>query len=161
MLLVDDHAMALAPEAGSALLVTGAAGSVGGYLTQFGTHEKLRVDAIAAKDDEELVGSFGAETVVPRRSTPAVHRPQHHPRSRGLVTRRHEGLRCPLALLDIGGGPLEVGFGRGRMPGFAVSLPLGASRLTAKFLTAHDPPTPVEFEALRRHLATRHIHIFC
>lgn len=42
----------LALEAGSTLLVTGAAGSVGGYLTQLGTHEGLRVVAIAAKDDD-------------------------------------------------------------------------------------------------------------
>jgi NADPH2:quinone reductase len=57
---------ALALPFGSTLLVTGAAGSVGGYLTQLGRHEGLRVVAIASADDEALVRSFGAETVVPR-----------------------------------------------------------------------------------------------
>jgi NADPH2:quinone reductase len=57
---------ALALPAGSTLLVTGAAGSVGGYLTQLASHEGLRVIAIASAHDEALVRSFGAETVVPR-----------------------------------------------------------------------------------------------
>jgi NADPH2:quinone reductase len=57
---------ALALPAGSTLLVTGAAGSVGGYLTQLARHEGLRVIAIASAQDESLVRSFGAEVVVPR-----------------------------------------------------------------------------------------------
>jgi len=57
---------ALALPAGSTLLVTGAAGSVGGYLTQLASHEGLRVVAIASTHDEPLVRSFGADVVVPR-----------------------------------------------------------------------------------------------
>lgn len=56
----------LALPAGSTLLVTGAAGSVGGSLTQLGSHEGLHVIAIASPHDEELVRSFGADTFVPR-----------------------------------------------------------------------------------------------
>lgn len=57
---------ALALQPGSALLVTGAAGSVGGYLTQLGAHEGLRVIALAAEADEPLVRSFGAADFVAR-----------------------------------------------------------------------------------------------
>ncbi|MEU1573286.1 Ppx/GppA family phosphatase [Streptomyces collinus] len=68
-----------------------------------------------------------------------------------LAARRWMGWRAgPLAVLDIGGGSLEVAFGRGRMPEFAVSLPLGANRLTRDFFTSQDPPTTAEIKALRR-----------
>ncbi|MGI5460551.1 Ppx/GppA family phosphatase [Streptomyces sp. CA-249302] len=56
----------------------------------------------------------------------------------------------PLALLDIGGGSLEVAFGRGRLPEFVASLPLGAGRLTHEFFPAEDPPAPEQLRALRR-----------
>ncbi|MGW7380339.1 Ppx/GppA phosphatase family protein [Streptomyces sp. NPDC054794] len=68
-----------------------------------------------------------------------------------LAARRWMGWRAgPLALLDIGGGSLDVAFGRGRLPDFAVSLPLGASRLTREFLDAQDPPAQAELKELRR-----------
>lgn len=46
---------ALALPANSTLVVTGAAGSVGGYLTELGAFEGLRVIGIASAGDEELV----------------------------------------------------------------------------------------------------------
>jgi exopolyphosphatase/guanosine-5'-triphosphate,3'-diphosphate pyrophosphatase len=68
-----------------------------------------------------------------------------------LGARRWMGWRSgPLALLDIGGGSLEVAFGRGRLPDFVASLPLGAGRLTHEFLQEEDPPTPEQVRALRR-----------
>ncbi|MFD7436008.1 Ppx/GppA family phosphatase [Streptomyces sp. NPDC059861] len=68
-----------------------------------------------------------------------------------LAARRWMGWRAgSLAVLDIGGGSLEVAFGRGRLPGFAVSLPLGAHHLTDKHLGTGDPPTPADLKALRR-----------
>ncbi|GHG92212.1 Ppx/GppA family phosphatase [Streptomyces rubradiris] len=68
-----------------------------------------------------------------------------------LAARRWLGWKAgPLALLDIGGGSLEVAFGRGRMPGFVASLPLGAGRLTREYLTLQDPPGPKELKELRR-----------
>jgi len=56
-----------------------------------------------------------------------------------------------LLLLDIGGGSLEIAAGPDEDPAVAVSLPLGAGRLTRDFL-AHDPATPDELAALRRHV---------
>ncbi|MXM67309.1 Ppx/GppA family phosphatase [Streptomyces sp. HUCO-GS316] len=68
-----------------------------------------------------------------------------------LGARRWMGWRSgPLALLDIGGGSLEVAFGRGRLPDFVASLPLGASRLTHEFFEGQDPPPPDVIRALRR-----------
>ncbi|MFI1168769.1 Ppx/GppA family phosphatase [Streptomyces sp. NPDC020801] len=68
-----------------------------------------------------------------------------------LGARRWMGWRSgPLALLDIGGGSLEVAFGRGRLPDFVASLPLGAGRLTHEFFAAADPPCPERLKALRR-----------
>jgi len=68
-----------------------------------------------------------------------------------LGARRWMGWRSgPLALLDIGGGSLEVAFGRGRLPDFVASLPLGANRLTHEFFAGQDPPSPESVRALRR-----------
>ncbi|MDG9719478.1 Ppx/GppA family phosphatase [Streptomyces sp. DH24] len=68
-----------------------------------------------------------------------------------LAARRWMGWRSgPLAMLDIGGGSLEVAFGRGRLPDFAASLPLGAGRLTHEFFADADPPAPEQVRALRR-----------
>ncbi|GGT60014.1 NADP-dependent oxidoreductase [Streptomyces coeruleorubidus] len=51
---------------GATLLVTGAAGSVGGYLVELGVAEGLHVVAVAAEDDADLLRSLGAQTLVPR-----------------------------------------------------------------------------------------------
>ncbi|MEU9209884.1 Ppx/GppA family phosphatase [Streptomyces sp. NPDC048415] len=68
-----------------------------------------------------------------------------------LAARRWMGWRSgPLALLDIGGGSLEVAFGRGRLPDFVASLPLGAGRLTREFFEGQDPPSPDSVKELRR-----------
>jgi NADPH:quinone reductase-like Zn-dependent oxidoreductase len=56
----------LALPAGSVLAVTGAAGAVGGYAIQLGTHDGLAVVADAAPADEELIRGLGAAHVVPR-----------------------------------------------------------------------------------------------
>ncbi|MEV8592667.1 Ppx/GppA family phosphatase [Streptomyces sp. NPDC052012] len=70
-----------------------------------------------------------------------------------LGARRWMGWRSgPLALLDIGGGSLEVAFGRGRLPDFVASLPLGAGRLTHEYFGEEDPPTPEQVRALRRRI---------
>ncbi|MEV4233230.1 Ppx/GppA family phosphatase, partial [Streptomyces bobili] len=68
-----------------------------------------------------------------------------------LGARRWMGWRAgPLALMDIGGGSFEVAFGRGRLPDFVASLPLGAGRLTHEFFAEQDPPPPERVRELRR-----------
>ncbi|MGW2844768.1 Ppx/GppA phosphatase family protein [Streptomyces sp. NPDC001274] len=56
-----------------------------------------------------------------------------------------------LLVLDIGGGSLEVAYGMDEEPDVAVSLPLGAGRLTAGWLPG-DPPDAADVKALRRHV---------
>ena len=57
------------------------------------------------------------------------------------------------AVIDLGGGSMEVAtFARRRFRG-GVTLPLGALRLGDTYL-AHDPPRPEEMAALRDHVRT-------
>jgi exopolyphosphatase / guanosine-5'-triphosphate,3'-diphosphate pyrophosphatase len=56
-----------------------------------------------------------------------------------------------LLVFDIGGGSLEIAAGQDEEPEAAMSLPLGAGRLTRDWLTA-DPPSAGEVRALRRHV---------
>ncbi|MBF8193260.1 Ppx/GppA family phosphatase [Nonomuraea sp. K274] len=56
-----------------------------------------------------------------------------------------------LLAFDIGGGSLEIAAGVDEEPDVAVSLPLGAGRLTRDWFTA-DPPPADEVRKLRRHV---------
>ena len=56
-----------------------------------------------------------------------------------------------LLVLDIGGGSLEIACGLDQQPDAAVSLPLGAGRLTAAWLPG-DPPEAEDVRKLRRHV---------
>jgi exopolyphosphatase / guanosine-5'-triphosphate,3'-diphosphate pyrophosphatase len=56
-----------------------------------------------------------------------------------------------LLVVDIGGGSLELAAGVDEEPDFAISLPLGASRLTRSWFTA-DPPPRDEARQMRRHV---------
>ncbi|MEU1539251.1 NADP-dependent oxidoreductase [Actinacidiphila glaucinigra] len=58
---------------GQTLAVTGAAGAVGGYVTQMAKADGLTVVADASQADEELVRSFGADIVVARGADVAQH----------------------------------------------------------------------------------------
>jgi exopolyphosphatase/guanosine-5'-triphosphate,3'-diphosphate pyrophosphatase len=53
--------------------------------------------------------------------------------------------------IDIGGGSMELAFGRDAVPELAVSLPLGAGRVSAAFLQP-DPPSRTQVKILRRHV---------
>lgn len=69
-----------------------------------------------------------------------------------LAARRWFGWSAgKLLVLDIGGGSLEIGYGIDEQPDAAVSLPLGAGRLTAGWLP-NDPADPADVRALRRHV---------
>ncbi len=54
-------------------------------------------------------------------------------------------------MLDIGGGSLEIAGGVDEEPDVAISLPLGASRLTRDWFST-DPPSPDEVRKLRKHV---------
>jgi exopolyphosphatase/guanosine-5'-triphosphate,3'-diphosphate pyrophosphatase len=69
-----------------------------------------------------------------------------------LAARRWFGWSAgKLLVVDIGGGSLEIAYGIDEQPDAAVSLPLGAGRLTAGRLPG-DPPAPDDVRALRKHV---------
>jgi exopolyphosphatase/guanosine-5'-triphosphate,3'-diphosphate pyrophosphatase len=57
-----------------------------------------------------------------------------------------------LLCLDIGGGSLELGTGDHEVPEVALSIPIGAGRLTREWLDG-DPPSKHSVEKLRTHVA--------
>ena len=59
--------------------------------------------------------------------------------------------------LDIGGGSLEIASGLDEQPGVAVSLPLGAGRLTARL--PGDTADPDDVRELRRHIRAEIAHV--
>ena len=68
-----------------------------------------------------------------------------------LAVRRWYGWSAGrLLVLDIGGGSMEIALGRDAQPDLAVSLPLGAGRLTRAFLP-DDPPSKRQLRELRQH----------
>ncbi|MEI8055942.1 MAG: Ppx/GppA phosphatase family protein [Actinomycetes bacterium] len=68
-----------------------------------------------------------------------------------LAVRRWYGWSAGrLLVIDIGGGSLEIAVGADEAPDVAVSLPLGAGRLTRAFLPT-EPCDPEQLKALRRH----------
>ena len=54
-------------------------------------------------------------------------------------------------MVDIGGGSLEIAAGLDEEPDVAISLPLGAARLTRDWLSG-DPPKPEQVRKLRKHV---------
>ncbi|WP_300342413.1 Ppx/GppA family phosphatase [Nesterenkonia sp.] len=52
---------------------------------------------------------------------------------------------------DIGGGSLEIAYGQDELPSTALSVPLGAGRLTRQWLS-QDPPTKAEVNALKAYV---------
>src|SRR5215472_4405341 len=56
-----------------------------------------------------------------------------------------------LLMLDIGGGSLEIAAGIDEEPDVAISLPLGAARLTRDWLSG-NPPAPEQVRQLRKHV---------
>ena len=58
-----------------------------------------------------------------------------------------------LMLVDIGGGSLELAAGIDEDPDVALSLPLGAGRVTRERLSG-DPPKPAQVKAVRKEIRT-------
>jgi exopolyphosphatase/guanosine-5'-triphosphate,3'-diphosphate pyrophosphatase len=71
----------------------------------------------------------------------------------GLHVEQGEG---EVAVFDVGGGSTEVVLGRNQPPGpvlrFAESFDVGSVRLTERHVS-HDPPAPIELEAITRSAA--------
>ncbi|AXJ08506.1 Ppx/GppA phosphatase family protein [Arthrobacter sp. PM3] len=57
----------------------------------------------------------------------------------------------PILNLDIGGGSFEMALGHDELPELAMSVPLGASRLTRDWLPG-DPPSAKSIKELRRYI---------
>jgi exopolyphosphatase/guanosine-5'-triphosphate,3'-diphosphate pyrophosphatase len=101
-----------------------------------------------AVNGDEILSQVEAETKVHIR----VLTGQDESRLTFLAARRWFGWSTGrLLMLDIGGGSLEIASGVDEEPDVAVSLPLGAGRLTRDWL-AGDPPTADEVRRLRKHV---------
>ncbi|MEU8799834.1 Ppx/GppA family phosphatase [Spirillospora sp. NPDC048819] len=72
-----------------------------------------------------------------------------------LAARRWRGWSAgPMLLADIGGGSMELAFGAGLEPEVALSLPLGAGRLTRHHLPRRRPVPKRTRKALRAHVGS-------
>jgi exopolyphosphatase/guanosine-5'-triphosphate,3'-diphosphate pyrophosphatase len=101
-----------------------------------------------AANSEEVLARVAAETGVAL----SVLSGDDEARITFLAARRWLGWSAGrLLLLDIGGGSLEVACGLDEEPDAAVSLPLGAGRLTHGWLPG-DPPDAESVRALRKHV---------
>ena len=116
-----------------------------------GVQEVLGFATSAVRDapnGDELLAWIEAETGVGIQVLPG----DEESRLTFLAARRWFGWSAGrLLLLDIGGGSLEIAAGQDEDPLVAVSLPLGANRLTRDWLTG-DPPKPDEVRRLRKHV---------
>ena len=116
-----------------------------------GVQELLAFGTSAVRDaanSEELLAWIEAESNVRIEVLPGTE----ESRLTFLAARRWFGWSAGrLLLLDIGGGSLEIASGQDEDPSVAVSLPLGANRLTREWFTS-DPPTREEVRSLRKHV---------
>jgi exopolyphosphatase / guanosine-5'-triphosphate,3'-diphosphate pyrophosphatase len=116
-----------------------------------GVHRILAFATSAVRDaanGDELLARIEAETQVDIRVLPGAD----EARLTFLAARRWFGWSSGrLLMLDVGGGSLEIAAGLDEEPDQAVSLPLGAGRLTRDWL-AGDPPAADDVRALRRHV---------
>jgi exopolyphosphatase / guanosine-5'-triphosphate,3'-diphosphate pyrophosphatase len=116
-----------------------------------GVQELLAFATSAVRDaanGDEVLAWIASETRVDIRVLPGAD----ESRLTFLAARRWFGWSSGrLLVLDIGGGSLEVASGVDEEPGVAISLPLGAGRLTRDWLVG-DPPVAEEVRQLRKHV---------
>jgi exopolyphosphatase / guanosine-5'-triphosphate,3'-diphosphate pyrophosphatase len=116
-----------------------------------GVQELLAFATSAVRDaanGDELLGRIQQETDVDIKVLPGPD----ESRLTFLAARRWFGWSSGrLLMLDIGGGSLEIASGVDEEPNVAVSLPLGAGRLTRDWLGG-DPPSADEVRQLRKHV---------
>ena len=116
-----------------------------------GVEELLAFATSAIRDaanGDEVLASVREGTGVAIRVLPG----EEEARLTFLACRRWFGWSSgQVLMLDIGGGSLEIAAGLDEEPDVAISLPLGAARLTRDWLTG-DPPAPEQVRRLRRHV---------
>jgi exopolyphosphatase / guanosine-5'-triphosphate,3'-diphosphate pyrophosphatase len=116
-----------------------------------GVQETLAFATSAVRDavnGDELLARIEAETNIAIKVLPG----QDEARLTFLAARRWFGWSSGrLLLLDIGGGSLEIASGHDEDPDCAISLPLGAGRLTRDWLPG-NPPSAEDVRKLRRHV---------
>jgi exopolyphosphatase/guanosine-5'-triphosphate,3'-diphosphate pyrophosphatase len=116
-----------------------------------GVQEMLAFATSAVRDavnGEEILSRIEAQTQVSIRVLPG----SEEARLTFLAVRRWFGWSSGrLLLLDIGGGSLEIAAGHDEDPAVAISLPLGAGRLTREWLPG-DPPSRDDVRRLRKHV---------
>ena len=116
-----------------------------------GVQEMMGFATSAVRDavnGEEILARIEAETQVSIQVLPGTD----EARLTFLAARRWFGWSSgKLLMLDIGGGSLEVATGQDEDPSAAISLPLGAGRLTREWLPG-DPPAPDDVRRLRKHV---------
>jgi exopolyphosphatase/guanosine-5'-triphosphate,3'-diphosphate pyrophosphatase len=118
-----------------------------------GVEELLAFATSAVRDaanGDEVLASVRDATGVTIRVLPG----EEEARLTFLACRRWFGWSSGRVLmLDIGGGSLEIAAGLDEEPDVAISLPLGAARLTRDWLTG-NPPAPEQVRRLRKHVRT-------
>jgi exopolyphosphatase / guanosine-5'-triphosphate,3'-diphosphate pyrophosphatase len=99
-----------------------------------------------ARNSDDVLGRVKEKSGVDLEVLPG----EHEARLTFLAVRRWFGWSSGrLLLFDIGGGSLEIAAGRDEAPDAALSIPLGAGRLTRQWLT-DDPPDPDAVRRLRK-----------
>jgi exopolyphosphatase/guanosine-5'-triphosphate,3'-diphosphate pyrophosphatase len=116
-----------------------------------GVHETLAFATSAVREaanGDEVLAMIEAKTRVSIRVLPG----SDESRLTFLAARRWFGWSSGrLLMLDIGGGSLEIAAGHDEDPAVAISLPLGAGRLTREWLP-DDPPSADDVRRLRKHV---------
>ena len=116
-----------------------------------GVEELLAFATSAIRDaanGDEVLASVREGTGVAIRVLPG----EEEARLTFLACRRWFGWSSGRVLmLDIGGGSLEIAEGLDEEPDVAISLPLGAARLTRDWLNG-NPPAPEQVRQLRKHV---------
>src|ERR1700730_8176065 len=116
-----------------------------------GVEEMLAFATSAVRDaanGDEVLARIRGETQAEIQVLPGID----ESRLTFLAARRWFGWSSgKLLVLDIGGGSLEIAEGVDEEPDVAISLPLGASRLTRDWLTK-DPPSAEQVRKLRRYV---------
>jgi NADPH2:quinone reductase len=118
----------LAAPAGSTVLITGAAGAVGGYLVELASARGLRVVATAAAADEATVRGWGAEAFIPRT-------PDLAGEVRGLFP---GGVDAALDPALLGRPALEAVRDNGAHISFAGEAPLGPRGIRVASIWVHE-----------------------